>query len=85
MEGYRVNLSFADGTTGQVDLSDLAGHGVFLPWQDYAEFQKVTVGDTGELAWPCGIDLCPEALYLDVTGKKPEEEFPLLQHGLSHA
>ena len=45
----------------------------------------MTVGETGELVWSCGVDLCPDALYLRVTGKKPEEEFPVLKHELAYA
>jgi hypothetical protein len=29
-------------------------------------------------AWPGEVDLCPDALYLDVTGKRAEEIFPTL-------
>ena len=85
LEDFRVSVSFADGTTGVVDLSSLAGHGVFAAWEDYAEFRKFEVGETGELVWPSGLDLCPDALYLRLTGKNPEEEFPVLQHKLSYA
>ncbi|MCA1808324.1 MAG: DUF2442 domain-containing protein [Lentisphaerae bacterium] len=85
LEGYRLKLCFADGTTGEVVLSDLSGCGVFAPWVDYAEFRKVAIGDSGELVWSCGVDLCPDALYFKITGKKPEEEFPPLQPKLAHA
>jgi len=85
LDRYRVALSFADGTRGVVDLSRLAGRGVFKGWQDYTEFQKVNVGETGELVWPGGVDLCADALYLRMTGKEPEQEFPTLQHELSYA
>ena len=85
LEDYRVDLSFADGARGVVDLSDLVGRGVFAVWKDYAEFRKVWIGDTGELIWPGEIDLCPDALYLKATGQKPEEVFPALQHELAHA
>lgn len=85
LDNYRVDLSFADGTRGVVNLSDLAGRGIFKGWQDYAEFRKVEIGETGELVWPGGIDLCPDSLYLKVTGKRPEDEFPALQHELAHA
>ena len=36
LKGYRIDLTFADGTQGIVDLSDLAGRGVFSLWSDYA-------------------------------------------------
>lgn len=85
LEGYRLKLCFTDGETGEVDLSDLAGRGVFAAWNDYAEFRKVTTGDSGDLIWPSGVDLCPDALYFSMTGKRPEEEFSSLQLGLAHA
>ncbi len=78
MDSFCLSLRFNDGTAGKVDLSDLAGRGVFEAWTEYSEFRKVTVGETGDLVWPCGVDLCPDALYLRVTGKKPEEESPAL-------
>jgi hypothetical protein len=31
---YRLQLRFADGTRGEVDLADLAGVGVFAAWND---------------------------------------------------
>ena len=85
LQDYCLHLYFADGTHGVVDLSELVGGGVFQGWQDYAEFRKVKVGETGELIWPSGVDLCPDALYLKVTGRRPEQEFPALQHELAHA
>jgi hypothetical protein len=85
LDGYRLDLSFADGTRGVADLSDLAGRGVFSLWDDYAEFCRVRIGDTGELIWSDTIDLCPDALYLRVTGKRPEDLFPALHRELAHA
>ena len=85
LEGYRLKLCFADGATGEVDLSDLAGRGVFAAWKDYAEFRKVTIGDSGDLVWSSGLDLCPDSLYFRMTGKRPEEEFSSLKLELAHA
>ncbi len=85
LDGYRLDLVFQDGTHGTVDLSDLAGRGVFSLWNDYAEFRKVRIGTTGELVWADQIDLCPDSLYLKVTGKKPEDIFPRLKHQRTHA
>jgi len=85
LAGYRLRLRFADGTTGEVDLSALVGRGVFGAWEDYTEFRNVTIGDSGELVWPSGVDLCSDALYLKVTGKTPEEAFPALQCELARA
>jgi hypothetical protein len=85
LKQYQLDLKFDDGSCGIVDLSNLAGHGIFSRWEDYAEFQKVKIGDTGELIWGDKIDLCPDSLYLEVTGKKPEDIFPKLKRKLVHA
>ena len=82
---YRVALSFANGVQGVVDLSDLAGRGVFALWNDYAEFRRVRIGDHGELVWAEQVDLCPDSLYMKMTGKTPEDVFPALRHEMSHA
>ncbi len=85
LENYRLNLSFDDGTTGVIDLSNLAGHGVFALWNDYAEFRDVKIGATGEIIWSDQIDICPDSLYLKITGKTPEDIFPALNKELMHA
>ncbi len=69
--GYRIWIRFADGVEGEVDLSELVGHGVFQPWKDPNEFKKVFIDEeSGTVAWPGGIDLAPDALYRDVAGVK---------------
>jgi hypothetical protein len=78
LEDYRLHLEFADGVTGIADVAALAGKGVFALWNDYAEFRKVQIGSSGELVWGDQLDLCPDALYMKVTGQQPEETFPSL-------
>ena len=85
LRDYRLKLTFNDGTQGIVDVSDLAGSGVFSLWNDYDRFLGVKIGETGELIWSDKVDLCPDALYLRLTGKKPEEIFPSLKHDLANA
>jgi hypothetical protein len=75
-EGYRVWLRFADGIAGEVDLSDLAGRGVFRAWESRAFFEAVRVAADGGIAWGEEIELCPDALYMRLTGKSVEEIFP---------
>ncbi|MBI3393233.1 MAG: DUF2442 domain-containing protein [Nitrospirae bacterium] len=76
---YRLQLTFDDGVSGSVDLSGLVGKGVFALWRDRRFFEQVRIGSLGELAWGDRIDLCPDALYLRVTGKNPEDVFPALR------
>lgn len=71
LPGFRLWLKFADGVTGEVDLSDLAGQGVFERWNIRGEFERVQVGRGGDVNWGDELDLCPDALYLEVTGLKP--------------
>ena len=85
LEKYRLWIKYSDGVEGIVDLSALAGKGVFALWNDYAEFQKVHIGPSGEIAWSDQIDLCPDALYLKITGKTPEDIFPKLRELTQHA
>lgn len=73
LEGYRLDLTFDDGVSGVVDLSEMAGKGVFVVWNDRQAFESVRVGPSGELAWDGQVDLCPDALYLKVTHQQPEE------------
>ena len=78
-EGYRIWLRYADGAEGEVDLSHLVGKGVFAAWRDRAFFERVHIGAGRAIAWGDEIDLCPDALYLQLTGKKPEDIWPGLR------
>lgn len=79
LEGYRLWVRFVDGVEGTVDLSDLAGRGVFAEWNDRRFFEDVHVDESGALCWRGDLDLCPDSLYLRITGKTPEEIFPNLK------
>ncbi len=79
LPGYRLSLTFDDGVSGTVDLSDLVGKGVFALWRNYQVFEQVQIGSSGELVWDDQVDLCPDSLYLKTTGKQPEEIFPSLR------
>ena len=81
LPGCRLALAFDDGVEGVAELSDLAGHGVFASWQEPGQFEKLTIGDSGEVVWASGVDQCPDALYLRVTGKTATQLFPSLERG----
>ena len=85
LPGYRLELQFDSGEKGVVDLSSLVGRGVFEEWNHPGSFERVSVTEVGAVEWPGQIDLCPDALYLQMTGKKVEEMFPSLGDRLSHA
>jgi len=73
---YRIWLRYDDGVQGEVDLSDLAGRGVFQVWNDPTFFGAVRLGSHGAIEWSPDLDLCPDAMYLRLTGKTVAEAFP---------
>jgi hypothetical protein len=62
IEGYRVLVTFKNGTTGEVDFKgDLDGP-IFEPLKDPAYFRQFHIeGHT--LAWENGADFAPEFVY----------------------
>ena len=75
-EGYRIWLRYSDGAAGEVDLSHLAGRGVFEVWNDRNYFETVHVALHGAVAWGQDIELCPDALYMQLTGATVSEVIP---------
>jgi uncharacterized protein DUF2442 len=79
LANYKIWLRYDDGVEGEVDLSDLAGRGVFEAWNDPAFFRSVRIASHGAVEWGSELDLCPDALYMRLTGKTPEDLFPTLR------
>lgn len=74
-ESYGLFVRYDDGASGVVDLSSFAGKGVFDAWLKKGVFEQVKLAEAGHPEWPGEIDLCPDALYLQLTGKNPEAIF----------
>jgi hypothetical protein len=79
LPGYRLELHFDNDESGVVDLTEFVGRGVFAAWEVPGVFEQVGVTGEGAVEWPGEIDMCPDMLYLRMTGKRPEELFPSLQ------
>lgn len=73
-----LKLSFADGTTGEVDVLDRMRGPVFEDARRPESFAKVMVDrETGTVVWPGGADLAPDTLYARVrTGAWPQDLVP---------
>jgi len=84
-ENHRLFVRYDDGASGVVDLSAYAGRGVFAGWMEPGVFEQVRLAEAGHPEWPGNIDLCPDALYMQLTGKRPEVVFPALKPLLTHA
>jgi len=74
---FRIRLRYDDGTEGSIDLSsEIRKGGVFAALEDPAVFASVRIGEFGQVEWPNGVDLCPDALYLRLAKQTPRELFP---------
>jgi hypothetical protein len=61
---YGLHLTFDDGVTRDVDLSDELWGPMFEPLRDPAFFARVVV-EHGTVVWPNGVDLDPLVLHGD--------------------
>lgn len=65
--GFRLHVTFLDGTTGQVELEDFLTNSkvtgtVFEPLREPSFFSQARV-EHGAVTWPSGADLAPDAMY----------------------
>ena len=64
ISGYTLELTFSNGVTGTVDLSDELSGRHFESLRDINEFCKVRVEpDLSTIVWPNGADIAPDYLY----------------------
>lgn len=68
--GFRLRLTFSDGTVGERDFSDLVAETgeMIEPLRDPAFFNRVFI-ECGVLAWPNGFDLDSIALHMEMKEK----------------
>lgn len=66
--GYRLAVTFVDGTSGIADLSLLVcakDAGIFAPLADPKVFGQAQV-ELGVITWPTGADLDPDWLHEEI-------------------
>jgi hypothetical protein len=68
LPGHRLDVEFADGQRGVVDMSRDEFKGVFAPLADEAYFARAGIRE-GVVVWPNGVDVAPDAMYAEVSGK----------------
>jgi hypothetical protein len=82
---YRIQILFDDGTTGVLDLSDLAGKGAFMLWDEDDNFNKVFINEeSGAITWPGNLDIDTLTAWLQVKGVT-YDEYKLTSQKKSHA
>ena len=81
-EGYKIWLRYEDGVEGEVDLSEIPRTGIFEAWNDMSFFESVHISEFDSIAWSDNAELCPNALYIEITSIPVEELMPAVK-GLS--
>jgi hypothetical protein len=71
VEGYRVRVTFEDGTAGDIDLEPELWGEVFEPLRNPEAFRSFTFDEAlNTITWPTGADLAPEFLYDSVVADR---------------
>ena len=65
LPGYRLEVTFADGRSGVVDMSKDRFDGVLAPLSDEAYFAQARLHE-GVVTWPNGAEIAPDAMYDEV-------------------
>ena len=67
---YRLEVAFADGTSGVVDLArHVRAGGVFARLANVDAFKQFSINpDFGTICWGDDLDIAPETLYYEVAG-----------------
>lgn len=72
-EQYTLYVAYEDGSSWCVDLhQDIKKWWIFKPLQDMNVFRTVKVWKDGRsIYWDENIDLCPDAIYEEITWSSP--------------
>ena len=65
LPGHRIEVVFADGLSGVVDMSKDRFDGMLAPLADEAFFAQACIHD-GVVTWPNGAEIAPDAMYDEV-------------------
>jgi len=68
-DGFRIRLTFNDGTEETLDFSEWLEGPVFEPLQDVAYFRRFFL-EGSTVSWPNGADIAPETLYEAATRER---------------
>jgi hypothetical protein len=68
-DGFRIQITFKDGTAGIVDFGAWLHGPIFEPLRDAAYFRRFFL-EGGTVSWPTGADIAPETLYEAVTRRR---------------
>jgi hypothetical protein len=76
LEKYKLFVQFGNGEKGILDLSHLAGKGVFKNWDNDNHFFEVFINSKSKaITWPGEIDIDTYDAYFKIKKLTPEEYF----------
>jgi hypothetical protein len=72
LSGYKLQVVFDDGVSGEIDLKDFIGNGVFASLTDHTLFNKAyTTGYS--IAWNDELEIDAVTVYAEILNKNPED------------
>jgi len=75
LEKYKIRVKYKDGSEGKVDLSDVAGQGIFKFWDIENNFEKIYINsETDGIAWSDELEICPDTIYYEINNINPKRE-----------
>ena len=67
LKKYKIWVKYEDNTEGIIDLSDVAGYGVFKFWDEGNNFKNIFINNETEgIAWNEDLEICPETIYSQI-------------------
>ena len=75
-EGFKIWIEYADGASGVLDFSHLADKPAFTGWGERRYFESVHIDDYGAVEWGDDLQMCPDSVYMQLTGAPLERVWP---------
>jgi Protein of unknown function (DUF2442) len=72
LPGHRLELRFADGVSGVIDMSGENFQGALAPFADEFFFAQAIIRD-GAVTWPNGVNLASDTLYAEVRNDRQRQ------------
>ena len=72
LEGYKIEVTFDDGVSGSVDLSDLVQKGIFQELKVGNAFKSVHT-DGAAIAWSDELEIDAENIYAEIQSIEPTQ------------
>ncbi|MBD0287662.1 MAG: DUF2442 domain-containing protein [Flavisolibacter sp.] len=79
LEKYKIQVAFADGISGILDLQHLSGKEIFSIWEVDDNFKKVAIKENGVIGWSGDLDIDVINAYCEIKGITLDQLFQL--HG----